>query len=317
MIALFPGQGSQSVGMGKWLVENFSEAKQIFEESSDALSQNMKKLCFDSSEADLALTANTQPALLTVSYATFQVLEKKLNFIPKVAAGHSIGEFAAFVGAKVLKFSDAVRAVRLRGQAMQAAVPAGTGGMCAVMGLDLEQTKKLCAWAESASGKNPVSPANINSPGQIVISGNKQALDYARENLAAAELFPGLRVKLIPLNVSAPFHCAMMKPAEEKLRDFFSTLSFSPARFPICQNLTAELEMDRETLRENLVRQVSAPVLWQQSMENLFALGHRKGIECGNGAVIKGLWKKINPEFEVLSMHSLEDFKVLEGLIQS
>ena len=214
--ALFPGQGSQSVGMGRFLFENFTEARSTFEEASDSLSLNFKKLCFEGPESDLQLTENTQPALLLVSTATHRVVQSTTGIKFEAAAGHSVGEYAAVVAAQAVKFSDALRAVRVRGQAMQRAVPVGQGGMIAVLGLTDPQVETLCQWAESTSGLKPVEPANFNAPGQVVISGSQAGLEWLRAN-AKADLFqlaPGEsapRMKMIPLAVSAPFHCSLIE----------------------------------------------------------------------------------------------------------
>lgn len=319
MLLLFPGQGSQAPGMGRWLYDNFTEAKQTFEEGSDALKIDLKKLIFEGSEADLALTENTQPALLCVSTATQRVLTQQLS--PKItaAAGHSIGEYAALVAAGTLPYSPAMQAVRARGQAMQSAVPVGQGGMTAVMGLEDEQIRWLCEHAVKNSGAGPVSPANFNSPGQVVISGSAKALHWLKENFKAEEV-PGSprRAKLIPLSVSAPFHCEMMKPAEETMRLVLTDLKFEAPKYPICQNFTARLESEPATLRENLIRQVSAPVLWTQSMLHLKEKGHAQAVECGHGSVVKGLLKKIDGEFfHVSSLSSLDDLKALESHVKS
>lgn len=305
--------------MGRWLYDNFTEAKQTFEEGSDALKLDLKKLIFDGSEADLALTENTQPALLCVSTATQRVLRKQLNPAIKAAAGHSIGEYAALVAAGSIRYSEALQAVRARGQAMQSAVPVGQGGMTAILGLDDDQVRWLCENAVKASGFGPLSPANFNSPGQVVISGSQKVLDWLKNNFKPEEI-PGSprRAKLIPLTVSAPFHCEMMKPAEEKMRLVLTAMAFEKPEFPICQNFTARMETEPATLRENLIRQVSAPVLWTQSMLHLKEQGLANCVECGHGSVVKGLLKKIDGEFfHVSSLSTLDDLKALESQIKS
>lgn len=309
---LFPGQGSQAPGMGKFLVDEFKIAKETFEEASEALSLDMKKLCFDGSDADLALTENTQPALLCVSTATERVLRQEFSIKATAAAGHSIGEYAALVAAEAVEFAPAMKAVRRRGQAMQAAVPKGEGGMLACLGLDDTQVRWLCEWAEKESGFKPLSPANFNSPGQVVISGSQKVIDWLKASFKA-EVIPGSprRAKLIPLNVSAPFHCSLMEPAEKIMREVLTSMSFKEARFPVCQNVNAQLETQGENLRENLIRQVSAPVLWTQSMENFKKQGFLTAIECGHGQVLKGLLKKIDEAFKVYSLNSIEDLKSL------
>lgn len=312
---LFPGQGSQQPGMGRFLFENFTLGRQTFEEASDALSLDLKKLCFDGSVEDLALTENTQPALLCVSTATQRVLRAQFGVTAEIAAGHSIGEYAALVAGDAISFPAAMRAVRIRGQAMQEAVPVGQGGMVAVMGLDPEQVQTLCSHVEKKSNFTPLSPANYNSPGQIVISGSMNAIEWMKDNVKAEDLWPTdtPRMKLIPLQVSAPFHCSMMKPAEERMREVLSAMEFRSSQFPVIQNLTAQVHQTAEDLRENLIRQVSAPVRWMQSMETLKKRGKSLCIETGNGKVLQGLLKKIDSEhFKVFNTNSLEDLEMIE-----
>lgn len=310
---LFPGQGSQSPGMGKFLHSEFKIAKETFEEASEAIQLDMKKLCFDSAESDLALTENTQPALLCVSTATQRVLRQEVPVKVAAAAGHSIGEYAALVSADVIPFAQAMKAVRRRGQAMQTAVPRGEGGMVACLGLDEPQVRWLCEWSEKESGFSPLSPANFNSPGQVVISGSQHALEWLKNNFKA-ELIPGSprRAKLIPLNVSAPFHCAMMAPAENEMREVLTSIAFKNAAFPIYQNLHAKPETEAVNLRENLIRQISAPVLWSQSIEAMKSNRLITMIECGHGQVLKGLVKKIDETLQVYSLNSIEDLKLIE-----
>ena len=310
---LFPGQGSQAPGMGRFLFDQFKVAQDVFQEGSQALGLDLKKLCFESDEKTLALTENTQPALLCVSTAAFRILKTEVNLIPDSAAGHSIGEYAALVAAGSLAFSEAIKAVRVRGQAMQSAVPVGQGGMTAVLGLEDEQVRFLCEWTVKKSGFSPLSPANFNSPGQVVISGSMKALNWLKENFDAS-VIPGeaKRAKLIPLTVSAPFHCDLMKPAEEKMRQVLSEIQFKDAAFPIVQNFTADFVSDAATLRENLIRQVSAPVLWTQSVKKIREHGTAQGIECGHGKVLAGLIKKIDPEFKVWANQSLEDLELIK-----
>ena len=317
---LFPGQGSQQPGMGRFLFENFKVAQEAFEESSEALKQDMKKLCFEGTEADLALTENTQPALLLVSTATQRVLRKDFNVKVEAAAGHSIGEYAALVAANVIRFDEALRAVRTRGQAMQSAVPVGQGGMVALLGLEPDQAQILCEYTVKNSGFGPLSPANFNCPGQIVISGSQKAIDWLKDNFKPEIIFTEAprRAKMIPLQVSAPFHCEMMKPAEEKMRQVLTAMEFNKADFPIVQNFHAKMESEGSVLRENLIRQVSAPVRWTQSMEVLKSLGHSKMIECGAGKVLQGLLKKIDGEFfQVATTTSLEDIKNIEESLKA
>lgn len=311
---VFPGQGSQSVGMGQFLYDEFRIVRDTFAEASAAINFDIKKLCFTSSEQELALTENTQPALLTVSVATSRVLTEILGIKPDVTAGHSIGEYSSFVLGSVFTFKEAVQAVRLRGQAMQKAVPAGQGGMTAVLGITSEQAEFLCQWACENSGHSPLSPANFNCDGQIVISGNQLVLDWLKVNFKPTAL-PGevKKVKLIPLQVSAPFHCEMMKPAEDKMADFFSKIMFHDSKIPILQNVLAKKENQAQSLKKNLIEQVTSSVKWTQTMQELKQLNASTVIECGNGNVLKGLFKKADSEyFKVYSTSSLADLKTLE-----
>lgn len=315
---LFPGQGSQAPGMGRFLFDNFSIAKQCFAEASEAIKIDMQKLCFESDEKTLSLTENTQPALLCVSTATWKVLESEFNLKPHATAGHSIGEYASLVAAQSIQFKDAIKAVRLRGQAMQSAVPVGQGGMTAVLGLDDEQVRFLCDWTVKESGYSPLSPANFNSPGQVVISGSMEALNWLKANFKA-EVIPGdaKRAKLIPLTVSAPFHCDLMKPAEQSMSKVLNDMDFKDARFPVVQNFTAEFVTKAPELRQNLIRQISAPVLWTQSIKKIRSHGIAWGVECGHGKVVAGLVKKIDPEFKILNTNSMEDLKLIEDHLKA
>jgi [acyl-carrier-protein] S-malonyltransferase len=312
---VFPGQGSQSVGMGKFLYENFKTAQLLFEEASDTLNQDFKKLCFEGPESDLTLTANTQPALLLVSTATERVLQE-LRPTPYVAlAGHSIGEYAAVVAAGSVKFSDALTAVRARGLAMQEAVPVGEGAMLAVLGLTPELTAKLCRWTMEKSGFRPLEPANDNAPGQVVISGSAKAAEWLRANFKPEEFDPeAKRVKLIPLNVSAPFHCSLMKPAEDKMAHVLGEMNFVDAKAPVVQNFTAKATTSATELRKNLVSQVSGQVRWVECVRGVRSLGASHLIELGAGKVLAGLVKKIEPEMTVLNVNSIEDLKAIESL---
>jgi [acyl-carrier-protein] S-malonyltransferase len=315
MIAfLFPGQGSQSPGMGKFLYDNFKIAKECFEEASDAINLDLKKLCFEGSIEELSLTENTQPALLCVSVSTALVLKNDFGILPSVTAGHSIGEYSAVVFGESISFSNAVKAVRLRGQAMQSAVPVGLGGMTATLGLTDEQVEFLCKWAIENSGLGPLSPANYNSDGQIVISGNQKTLDWLKLNFKS-EVLPGeaKRAKLIPLQVSAPFHCEMMLPAQKTMEVFLNRIEFSNSKVNIIQNVNAQTENNGLQIRRNLISQISSPVKWTQSMIALKKMGASSCIECGNGQVLKGLLKKIDPDFfKVFTTNSMEDLKNIE-----
>lgn len=314
---IFPGQGSQAPGMGKSLFEAYSCVRETFEEASEAIKFDLKNLCFNGSLEDLALTENTQPALLTVSTAAARVFKQEFKVPASFAAGHSIGEYAAVVVGGALNFSDAVRAVRIRGQAMQAAVPVGDGGMIAVMGLDEKQILALCEYAQSGSGQMPVEPANYNSPGQIVISGKQSALEWLKNNFKP-EVLPGepKRAKLIPLQVSAPFHCSMMKPAELKMSQVLSEMKFTSSQLPIIQNFTAKEEVEGNNLKTNLISQVSGPVRWIECVNRMKELGTDHFIELGHGKVASGLVKKIYPESTLLNLGVPEDLKAIEPILK-
>lgn len=318
--ALFPGQGSQHSGMGKFLYDNFPVAKELFEEASDTLSVDFKKLCFDGPESDLALTHNTQPCLLLVSTATSRVLNSLAPFNPVASAGHSIGEYAALVATGTIPFTDALVAVRKRGEYMQSAVPVGKGAMAAVMGVTPEQMKEICQWAERESGLGPIEPANYNAPGQIVASGQKEAVDWLAKNYSPDALSgeKPRRVKFIPLKVSAPFHCSMMKPAEEKMRKTLVDIPFADAAYPVVQNFTAEAVKEGNILRENLIRQISAPVRWVECVERLVQMGSQRVVELGCGKVLSGLAKKIDStHLQTFNINSIEELKTLEQALQA
>lgn len=314
---LFPGQGSQQPGMGRFLCDNFKLAREIFEEASDSIQLDLKRLCFEGSVEDLALTENTQPALLTVSTATHRVLASQFGLQGSISAGHSIGEYGSLVAAGSLSFKEAVKAVRTRGQAMQSAVPVGQGGMVAAMGLTEIEAEELCQFVTGNPALGPLSAANFNSPGQIVLSGSLKAINYLRTEVKPEMVWKSNppRLKLIPLTVSAPFHSSMMKPAEDKMRKVLSDIPFQDAQFPIIQNLTAKTHQKATELRENLIQQVSGPVRWTQSMETLKSSGVSHAVELGTGKVLQGLLKKIDSEFfKVFNTNNLEDLETIGKL---
>lgn len=309
---LFPGQGSQHVGMGKFLCEEFAVARNVFEEASDAIHVDLKKMCFEGDEATLALTHNTQPALLTTSVATFQVLKSIREMRVELSAGHSVGEYAALVTAGALSLSDGVKAVRFRGQAMQEAVPVGQGGMLAVMGLLPEEVEKVCQWAMQESKLSPLEPANFNAPDQTVVSGSAEICDWLRANFNAEKLQIHKRVKFIPLKVSAPFHCSLMKPTEEKMAVVLKNIPFKQSLWPVVQNFTAKPTMSPEDLKQNMIHQVTGAVRWTQSLEYMRNHGPQPYVECGSGKVLAGLLKKTNPEGIIFNINSIEDIKSFE-----
>ncbi|HEX5964822.1 MAG TPA: ACP S-malonyltransferase [Pyrinomonadaceae bacterium] len=298
---LFPGQGSQSPGMGKDLAEKFPAARQVFEEADEALGFAISKLCFEGPAEELQLTENTQPAILAVSIAAFRALQSAGAPAPAFVAGHSLGEYSALVAANVLELSAALRTVRARGRYMQEAVPVGTGAMAAVIGGELSEIERVCA---EASGDEVCSIANINSPGQLVIAGNTAAVDRA------IELLKGVARRVIKLNVSAPFHCALMKPAQERLATDLERLQFSDPKFSVVTNVDARITTAPGELRDALVRQVSAPVRWVESMQVLIENGVDKVVEVGPGKVLSGLMRQTSRDIKCLNV---EDAASLEA----
>ena len=285
---VFPGQGSQAVGMGKDLFDNFDTAREVFKEADDALDFPLSAMCFEGNEEDLQLTANTQPAILTASVAAFRAMQTEGFPAPAFVAGHSLGEYSALVAAGVIDFADAVRTVRKRGTYMQEAVPVGVGAMAAILGLDVETIEQGCF--EAAEGQ-VCSPANINSPSQVVIAGNAEAVDRA------CEILKGKGAKrAIKLNVSAPFHCDLMMPAQERLAVDLKDLNYGDVRFPVVHNVDAEPNQDSSKVGDALTRQVSSPVKWLQSIQKLRALGVEKFVEVGPGKVLTGLLRQIERE---------------------
>ena len=282
---LFPGQGSQAVGMGKDLFERFPGARKTFDEADQALGKKLSKLCFDGPEDQLRLTENTQPAILTVSVAAWRVLEEK-GIRPGFVAGHSLGEYSAHVAAGTISFADAVRTVRNRGKYMQEAVPVGTGAMAAILGMTLDAVGAVCG--DAAQGE-VCEPANINSPEQIVISGHAAAVERA---VKLAQDRGAKRAILLP--VSAPFHCSLMKPAQERLAVDLQKLEFAAPKIPVVCNVYAKLVEDAESSREALVRQVTGSVKWSESVQLLIARGIQTFVEVGPGKVLCGLMRQID-----------------------
>jgi [acyl-carrier-protein] S-malonyltransferase len=288
---LFPGQGSQKVGMGRALFDARAEARAVYEEADAALGFSLSKLCFEGPEAKLTLTANAQPAILATSVAALRVLEAETGLRPTVVAGHSLGEYSALVAAGALGLADAVRLVNLRGKFMQEAVPAGVGGMAAIIGLTSEEVAAVCA--ESAQGE-VVSPANLNGAGQIVIAGHKGAVDRA---CAAAKAKGAKMAKL--LVVSAPFHCALMQPAADKLAAELARVKFSAPTVPVVANVDAAPNTDAGRIADLLTRQVTGSVRWEESVQRIAAMELTAALEVGAGNVLAGMVKRIAPSLPV------------------
>ena len=281
---VFPGQGSQKVGMGKALAEAFPESRAVFDEADLTLGFPLSSLSFEGPESDLQLTANTQPAILAVSVAALRALESR-GIQPDWVAGHSLGEYSALVAARTLSLADAVATVRRRGQFMQEAVPVGHGAMAAILGLDLASVERACD--EVAQGE-VVAPANINSPGQVVIAGHSGAVARAAARCKAA----GAK-RAMPLPVSAPFHCSLMEPAASRLAPVLSALSFPDPRVPLVNNVDARPVRTGAECRMGLIRQVAGAVRWQPAIERLAAEGVTTFIEVGPGTVLSGLVRKV------------------------
>jgi [acyl-carrier-protein] S-malonyltransferase len=293
---IFPGQASQYTGMGRDLAENSEAARRVFEEADDALGVSISAICFEGTSEELQLTENTQPAILTVSVAALRALEAEGLPQPSFVAGHSLGEYSALVAAGSLNLPDAVRTVRARGRYMQEAAPVGSGAMAAVMGAELDVVMNACGEAQQGE---VCSPANINSPGQVVIAGHAPAVDRAIELLKER----GAK-RAIKLNVSAPFHCALMMPAQERLAEDLSGLTFHDLRVPLITNVDAAAIESGEEARDALVRQVSSPVRWQETMEFLIDEGVETFIEVGPGKVLSGLLRQIRRDARSLNVET-------------
>jgi len=303
MIAfIFPGQGSQYVGMGKNIYKNFNTARHIFEEASDILNIDMKKLCFDGPDSEINLTANAQPAILTNSIAILNVIKEEFSISPDYVAGHSLGEYSALVSNNSIKFSDAVYTVRKRGDFMQDAVPVGVGAMAAILGLNSSVVDELCE--QASNNQFIVEPANYNSPVQTVISGHKQAVEMAGE-IAKDK---GAK-RVVPLDVSAPFHSSLMKPAAEKLSDILKSINVQQGDVPIVTNVNAQINKDSKKIHGLLVDQVVKPVRWTESIIEMYDSKVKCFIEIGPKNILSGLIRRTKSDVISKNIDNLEDIK--------
>jgi [acyl-carrier-protein] S-malonyltransferase len=303
---VFPGQGSQKVGMGQALADAFPECRAVFDEADVALGEPLSAICFEGPDDRLRLTENTQPAILTVSVAAARLLASR-GIVPAIVAGHSLGEYSAHVAAGTLTFTDAVRIVRRRGRYMQEAVPVGLGAMAAILGLDAATVARACA--EAAEGEI-VAPANLNAPGQVVIAGTAAAVARAGDRAKAL----GAK-RVVPLPVSAPFHCELMRPAQDRLAPELRALPVRSPVVPVVANVDAEPKTDGQAAVEALVQQVAAPVRWEEVVRRLASAGVRAYVEVGPGAVLSGLVRKIDREARVATFGAPSDLDAVERLV--
>ena len=305
---VFPGQGVQKAGMGKALAAAFPLCRDVFAEADAAVGEPLSQLCFEGPDDRLQLTENTQPAILAASVAACRLVESR-GVRPAFAAGHSLGEYAAHVAAGTLSFADALRTVRQRGQFMQEAVPVGEGAMAAILGLDGPAVLAVCDQARGELAGRVVSPANLNAPGQVVIAGHADAVARAGEIAKA-----GGAKRVIPLAVSAPFHCALMRPAEDRLAPLLRGLAVQEPRIPVIANVDALPKRTAAEAVEALIRQVSSPVRWEEVVTRLIAEGVQTFVELGPGTVLAGLIKKIDRRVSVISVAAPDDLDALEAV---
>jgi [acyl-carrier-protein] S-malonyltransferase len=303
---LFPGQGSQAVGMGKVLAEAFAPARELFAEVDDALSQKLSKLMWEGPESDLILTENAQPAIMAASIAVIVVLKKEggldLAKHARLVAGHSLGEYSALCAAGAFSLADTARLLKIRGQAMQGAVAVGAGGMVALIGADIEGAEAVAKEAAAEGGVCVV--ANDNAPGQVVISGSKDAIDRAPD-IAKAK---GIK-RAIPLAVSAPFHCPLMQPAADAMREALAKVTIRPLSVPVLANVTAAEASDPDMIRKLLVEQVTGRVRWRESIAALRGLGVDTTVECGGNKVLTGMVKRIDKELQTITLDTPADIE--------
>jgi [acyl-carrier-protein] S-malonyltransferase len=305
---VFPGQGAQKVGMGESLAGQFPECRQAFEEADAALGEPLSGLCFDGPEDKLLLTENTQPAILAMSVAVWRLVDSR-GVRASFAAGHSLGEYSAHVAAGTLSFADALRTVRDRGRYMQEAVPVGAGAMAAILGLDSDAVSRACAEVAAELPGRIVTAANLNAPGQVVIAGHADAVQLAGERAKTR----GAK-RAIPLAVSAPFHCALMKPAEDRLAPQLRALPSSNPRIPVVANVDAQPKRDAVSAIDALIRQVSSPVRWEEVVRRLIAEGVTTFVELGPGKVLSGLIRQIDRS---VALFNVEDESSLEKTLNA
>ena len=301
---LFPGQGSQVVGMGSEFYKNFDLVKKIFKQADEKLNFPLSRLILEGPEYDLQLTKNTQPAILTVSYSIFKVLKDEFNFDYsnfKFFAGHSLGEYSALVCSESLNFNDALYLLHERGKAMQDAVPIGMGSMIAVLGTNIEEINSIIK-SFNKDG-NVCEVANDNADGQVILSGNKDTIDSLKKVMKEK------KIKSIPLKVSAPFHCSLMKPAADSMEEKINAIKFTNPKFKIVNNVTAKSENDPSTIKKLLIDQICSTVKWRESLIMMSEANIKKFVEIGPGKVLSGLIKRINKDVKFISINTEEDIK--------
>ena len=301
---VFPGQGSQSIGMLSELAENFQVVKEVFQETSDTLAIDLWKMCQTDGDS-LNQTINTQPVMLAAGYATYKVLKGEVNLKPESFSGHSLGEYTALVAADSIEFSDAIKLVRKRAQLMQDAVPSGIGGMAAILGLSDEEVINVCLNYE---GKGVIEPVNFNSPGQVVVAGSKEAVDDICELMKEA----GAK-RAVPLQVSVPSHCSLMNKASDEFAEFINEANIELPNISVIHNVDASSSDSIDQIKQNLIDQIKKPVLWTQTISNMSKLGVEKIIECGPGKVLAGLTRRINKS---LSANAIIDQSSLDETIK-
>ena len=305
---VFPGQGSQAVGMLDAFADN-AVVRETLQEASDALNQDLGKLIAEGPAEELNLTTNTQPVMLTAAYAVYRAWQQAGGPAPAIVAGHSLGEYTALVAAGVLAFRDAVPLVRFRAQAMQSAVPVGEGGMAAVLGLDDDTVRAVCTEAAAASG-GVVEAVNFNAPAQVVIAGHKGAVEKA------CEIAKGKGAKrALPLPVSAPFHSSLLKPASDQLREYLASVTLNAPQIPVVNNVDVAFETDPARIRDALVRQAAGPVRWVEVVQALRARGVTHVIECGPGKVLAGMAKRIAGELVTGSIYDPATLAEVKGIL--